>query len=80
MTNTIIYITDPEGKKVPAEVRSAVPEVSLVCIYRDYRTARLVTVAFNWDKTTNSWRSSEGFTSDFEVASIPKEEKTIRIS
>jgi hypothetical protein len=79
MTNTIIYITDSEGNKVPAEVRSAVPESLLVCIYRDYRTARLVSVAFEWQKDTSSWRSSDGFSCDFEVASLPREEVSVRI-
>jgi len=80
MSNNIIYITDPDGKKVPAEVRSAVPESQLVCIYRDYKTARLVTVVFRWDSETSSWKSSDGFTSDFYVESVPREEVSVRVS
>jgi hypothetical protein len=79
MANTIIYITDAEGKQHPAEVRSVVPESSLVTIMRDYSTARLVTIIFNWDATTSSWRSPEGFLSDFVAESLPREEVTIRI-
>jgi len=79
MSNTIIYITDSDGNKVPAEVRSAEFESSLVCIYRDYRTARLVAVTFNWVKETSSWKSSDGFTSDFSVESVPREEVSVRI-
>jgi len=79
MSNSIIYITDAEGNKFPAEVRSAVPESSLVCMYRDYRTARLVAVTFNWVKETSSWKSSDGFISDFYVESIPREEVSVRI-
>ena len=76
MTNTIIYITDSEGKKIPAEVRSVVPESKLVCIYRDYQSARLVSMNFDWQKDTNSWLSSDGFTCEFEVA----KDVSIRIS
>jgi hypothetical protein len=79
MSNTIIYITDAEGKQHPAEVRSVIPESSLVTIMRDYATARLVTIIFNWDASTSSWRSAEGFLSDFEVESAPREEVSIRI-
>jgi hypothetical protein len=75
MPSTIIYITDSEGKKVPAEVRSVVPDSKLVCMYRDYQTARLVAVTFEWQKDTYSWLSPEGFTSDFTVV----KEVTIRI-
>jgi hypothetical protein len=80
MTNKIIYITDVEGKQHPAEVRSVVPESSLVVIMRDYSTARLVTIIFNWDATTSSWKSPEGFLSDFEAETPPREEVSIRIS
>ena len=79
MSNTIIYITDPDGKKVPAEVRSAVPESILTCMYRDFNTARLVAVTFDWVKETSSWKSSDGFISDFYVESIPREEVSVRI-
>jgi len=79
MSNTLIQIVDPEGKKITAELRSAVPESLLVCIYRDFASARLVSVALEWQKSTNSWLSSEGFTSDYEVASLPREEVSVRI-
>jgi hypothetical protein len=79
MTNTIIYITDVEGKQHPAEVRSVVPNSSLVTIMRDYSTARLVTIIFNWDATTSSWRSPEGFLSEYVAESPPREEVSVRI-
>jgi hypothetical protein len=80
MTNTIIYITDAEGKQHPAELRSVVSKSSMVAIMRDYSTARLITITFNWDATTSSWRSPEGFLSDFDAGSLAKEEVSIRIS
>jgi hypothetical protein len=79
MTKTFINITDSAGKIYPAELRSAVPESLLVCIYRDFQTARLVSVAFEWQKSTSSWLSSDGFTCEYEVASLPREEVSVRI-
>jgi len=79
MSNTIIQITNSEGKIISAELRSAVPESLLVCIYRDFHTARLVSVAMEWQKATSSWRSSDGFTCEYEVASLPREEVSVRI-
>ena len=75
----ITYITDPQGKKHPAEVRGCVPQKDLVVIYRDFESTKLLTETFTW--VDGQWTSKSGFTSVYDggaVTTVP--ETLIRIS
>jgi hypothetical protein len=78
MDNRITYVTDAEGTKFPAEVRSCIPQSELVAVYKDFHTSRLQTLIFRWKD--EGWISPEGFTAvwDTEVAERP--EVTVRLS
>ena len=80
MSSIIIYITNSEGTKVPAEVRSCIPEEKLICIYRDFSSARLTPVTFEWNLETKSWRNPDGFLSDYSGGTSAQKEITTRIS
>lgn len=77
--SNITYITDKDGAKFPAEVRSYVPNSEMVVVYRDFHTSQLLTQVFAWDAKKAIWTSVEGFESDFSLPAGERVETLVRI-
>ena len=78
MDNRITYVTDSQGNKFPAEVRSCVPNRELIAIYKDFHTSRMQTLVFGWKE--GQWQTPEGFTVEWATEVAERPEVTVRLS